>query len=482
MKLKIEDIFLSNNIKGISFNSKSIEPGSVFFAMQGENFDGNDYINEALANGAAIIFTDNKSKADAERIFFLEDIRSGLALAAGIKYPEIPENLIAVTGTNGKSSVVSYVHQILSILGQTSACMGTLGIESNVEVPYDITNHGANLTTSDSVSFRKALFTLNNVGVKNVAFEASSHGLHQKRLGDVKAKTAAFTSFSQDHLEYHQTMESYLNSKLVLFTDNLCSGGEVVVNSEVMFFDFIKKFLEERKIAYSIVGKSGDINVVSNAASIESQEISFNFLGKNYKFRSDIIGSFQATNLLIAAKLVYNLGVNFDAIVATLPKLVAVSGRLQRVTKPEDDYQVFVDYAHTPDALEKSLKELVKLKEESCKLYVVFGCGGNRDASKRPIMGEIASLLADVVVITDDNPRSEDAAKIRKDILAGAKGAEVIGDRKKAIIDTIHKLNKGDILLIAGKGHENYQIIGKETIKFSDVEIASDALKNRKMV
>ncbi len=332
------------------------------------------------------------------------------------------------------------------------------------------------MTTLDPISFRKALHILGEAGVENVAFEASSHGLYQRRLGDIKVKTAAFTSFSQDHLDYHQSMQSYLRAKLILFTENLIQGGEAIIYSEILFFDFIKKFLTERHILYSTVGKTGDLKIKKSRQLIQGQKIEFEFQGKKHEFYTEIIGSFQAINILIAAKMVNNLDINFDSIVKILPKLKAVKGRLQRITMNDFEYQIFVDYAHTPDALEKSLQELSKIKHECGKLYVIFGCGGDRDAMKRSMMGKIASKIADYVIITDDNPRTEDSKKIRSEIVAGIK-AEEIATRRSAIVETITKLKAHDILLIAGKGHEEYQITSNEIIKLSDVDIASKAIK-----
>jgi UDP-N-acetylmuramoyl-L-alanyl-D-glutamate--2,6-diaminopimelate ligase len=490
MKLKLQTLFIEEKIKDISFDSRRVKPGDAFFAIRGENFDGNKFIEDALRKGASLVFTDDKSSVlHSGKVVYVQDARMSLAIAAEILYPKNPSNIIAVTGTNGKSSVVSYVHQILSLLGKTSACIGTLGLESNIELIKDFNNiENSYQTTSDPVSFRMVLNTLEESGIANVAFEASSHGIDQKRLGEIKVKSAAFTSFSQDHLEYHKTMENYLQVKLGFFRDNLEKGGEAVINSEILFFDSIKEFLGEHSIRYFSVGKAGDINVTSCKGSIVGQEIAFEFLQKKYKFSTSIIGSFQATNILIAAKLVYNLNIGFDDIVKVLPKLKAVCGRLQRITDPKSDFQVFVDYAHTPDALSQSLSELKKIKPESGKLCVIFGCGGDRDSLKRPIMGKIARNIADYVVITDDNPRTEDATKIRNEIALGMVNStgdvslktevDIIGDRKEAIVSTIEKLKKGDILLIAGKGHEDYQIIGNSINKFSDIEIATWAFKN----
>lgn len=476
MRLKLQEFFLDSNIDGISFDSRRVKPGDAFFAIRGEDFDGNDYIDNVLERGVSVVFTDNPSK-QRDRVIYIEDIRMGLALAAGMLYQKMPENIVAVTGTNGKSSVVSYVHQILTFLGKTSASMGTLGVESTQKFSREaLPDRQPTLTTVDPISFRKILHTLAESGVQNVAFEASSHGLYQRRLGDIKVKTAAFTSFSQEHLEYHQTMESYLHAKLILSTENLLHDGEAVINSEIMFFDFIKKFLIEKQIAYSSVGKNGDLLIKKCKQSIEGQEIACEFMNKKYEFNTDIIGSFQATNILIAAKLVCNLGVDFDTIINILPSLKAVRGRLQRITESDDEFQVFVDYAHTPDALKQSLLELQKIKNKAGKLYVIFGCGGDRDTMKRPMMGKIASDIADYVIITDDNPRTEDPRKIRSEIAEGAIDVEEIEDRKSAIVNTIARLKRDDILLIAGKGHEDYQIIGHEITKFSDIEVVHKAL------
>ena len=247
MKLKLQKLFVEKNIKAISFDSRNVNPGDAFFAIRGENCDGNNFIQEALKKDASLVFTDDKSYTfNTEKVICIENVRMSLAIAAEILYPKKPTNIIAVTGTNGKSSVVSYVHQILSLLGKTSACIGTLGLESNAKLIGDFNNiEKSSQTTSDPVSFRKILNILQESGVENVAFEASSHGIDQKRLGDIQVKSAAFTSFSQDHLEYHKTMENYLRAKLRLFSDNLVDGGEAVINSEILFFDSIKKFLEE---------------------------------------------------------------------------------------------------------------------------------------------------------------------------------------------------------------------------------------------
>jgi UDP-N-acetylmuramoyl-L-alanyl-D-glutamate--2,6-diaminopimelate ligase len=485
MQAKIASLFRKYNIKNISCDSRNVKAAYAFFAIKGRDFDGNFFITEALKKGA-IVFSDDL-KQESEKVFYLPNIRLAFAVASGILYPKLPKNLIAVTGTNGKSSVVAYIYQILNILGLDSASLGTLGLESTIKINNDfLTSLPSLLTTPDPMTFRKILNEVKEMGIDNLAFEASSHGIFQGRLGDVKVKTAGFTSFSQDHLDYHKTMEDYLKAKLQLFVNNLEEGGEVVINSEILDFppysDIIKGFLEEKRIRYFLVGKTGDIKIKNIKTSLVGTEVYFEYNGKNHHFNTSIIGSFQATNLLISARIVANLGVDFDLVIEKLQHVNAVTGRLQRIGDIEDDFQIFVDYAHTHDALERSLLELRKIKAKNGKLYLVFGCGGDRDQSKRLLMGKVACKLADYTVVTNDNPRNEDPKKIRLDILKGLIKAEEIDCREQAIENAIAKLNKNDILLIAGKGHEDYQIIGNKTSFFSDIEIAKKLLILKKTI
>jgi UDP-N-acetylmuramoyl-L-alanyl-D-glutamate--2,6-diaminopimelate ligase len=479
VKRKIENLFRKYNVQGISCDSRNLKPGDAFFAIKGEKIDGNRFINEALKT-AKIVFTGDSSWK-GEKIFYIQDIRLAVAIAAEIIYPHLSANLVAVTGTNGKTSVVSYIYQILKLLGQEAATIGTIGVNSTIKLEEKFLKElPQSLTTADPITFRKILNELAEKEVSNVIFEASSHGIAQRRLGEIKAKTAGFTSFSQDHLDYHKTMENYLEAKLQLFRENLEEGGEVVINSEILassYGDGVKNFFAKHRIRYFGIGRNGNIKVKNINSSLTGSKVVFEYNKKEYTFTTNIIGSFQAVNLLIAAKMTANLGFDFDHIVEVLEKVTAVTGRLQRIGFVESEVQVFVDYAHTPDALEKSLWELRNIKaQQGEKLYVVFGCGGDRDPSKRELMGQVACKLADYVVVTDDNPRSENPQKIRLDVLKGAAGAEEIEGREFAIESTIAKLKKNDILLIAGKGHETYQIIGNRTVFFSDIEIAKQIL------
>ncbi|WPY00372.1 UDP-N-acetylmuramoyl-L-alanyl-D-glutamate--2,6-diaminopimelate ligase [Candidatus Trichorickettsia mobilis] len=474
MKYKLQQLFKEYNIIGLSFDSRSVKPGDAFFAIVGEHVNGNHYLQQAFNAGAQLVITDDPEQLLDQRIVCVDDVRIALSYASSIFYPKIPEHLIAVTGTNGKTSVVAYIRQLFGLLGQRSASIGTLGIELNREINNNIDTKG--LTTVDVLTFRKILNDLADNNINYVAFEASSHGLQQKRIYDIPVIAAGFTSFSQDHLDYHLTMDEYLNAKLKLFTENLLPDGIAVINADIVNIDFIKSYLNEQKIQVITVGTSGDVRIIKANSTVNRQAIEFSYLGEIYNIYTEIIGSFQGINLLIAAILVHQAGFVFADIVKKLPLIRAVRGRLERVTDKSHSFHIFVDYAHTPDALANSLLELKKLLTGSGKLKVVFGCGGNRDQLKRPIMGKIAAEIADVVIITDDNPRDEDPAAIRQEILAEAKSAIEIPNRKQAIIDTVKWLQAEDILLIAGKGHENYQIIGNQVIAMDDVEIARQAL------
>ena len=484
MKYKIAQLLTEYKITGINFNSKKIKKGEAFFAIKGLSFDGNNYVKEALQSGAALIFSDSEFYKNREDlpIIYVEDVRTALTIAAEVFYPKNPENLIAVTGTNGKTSVVSYCQQLFTLLGKKSASLGTIGLVCSKQEITDKFNDEQYkaLTSTDILTFRQIVDYLAAHDINSLAFEASSHGLEQKRLGNLTVQAAAFTNFSQDHLDYHGTMDSYLEAKLKLFSNHLRKDGLAVISSDIAEIDRIKDFLSQRNIDHLTVGKTGEVKIYSADQSISGQNIVFSYQGKNYNFKTEIIGSFQASNLLIAASLVCKFGFSLDEIIEKIPHVKAVKGRLDRVTASSDPFQVFVDYSHTPESLEKALIELKKIKTaRDSRLVVVFGCGGNRDASKRPLMGKIADIHADIKIVTDDNPRFEDAAAIRSQIIAAVPSAKEIGDRRLAIISAVNMLEEGDILLIAGKGHEDYQIIGDKKISLDDFEIAKEALENK---
>ncbi|MCC8368679.1 MAG: UDP-N-acetylmuramoyl-L-alanyl-D-glutamate--2,6-diaminopimelate ligase [Rickettsia endosymbiont of Oxypoda opaca] len=521
---KLQILFRQHSITDLSVDSRQVKENEAFFAIKGENYDGNKFIPDALNHKAGIIITDNKESVELNptKIVYVEDIRIALSLAAKILYPKEPKYLIAVTGTNGKSSVVSYIAQLYSLLGKNAATIGTLGVEyfGNIKLP-EILEDIPSLTTLDPINFRKILHNLTDNDIEYLAFEASSHGLDQERLYGIKVNVACFTSFSQDHLDYHQTKEAYLLAKLKLFTDNLIppllnstssgnlyvdpvlessrtkkyaadrgsvspsnsrevaslEGGELpsglaVLNSDIAEIDFIKDYLNRHNVKFITIGQEGDLKITKTVSSIHGQNINFTFNNKDYEFNTEIMGSFQASNLLIAALAVHNTGFAFDEVINLLPKVRPVKGRMERIRHKN----IFVDYAHTPDALEQTLTELKNIKLKGSKLIVIFGCGGNRDKAKRSLMGEIAARIADNIIITDDNPRNENPSDIRKEIIDGVikisdKYIE-LESREEAIKYGINNLKQDDILLIAGKGHENYQIIGDKKLPFNDIEIA----------
>ncbi|MGX6960395.1 MAG: UDP-N-acetylmuramoyl-L-alanyl-D-glutamate--2,6-diaminopimelate ligase [Rickettsia endosymbiont of Pentastiridius leporinus] len=463
--LHLKQLFQQHNIQGLSIDSRSIKENEVFFALKGQHVDGNNFIEDVLNKGIQLIITDDKKNAVIDKIIYVENILATLYEAIEIIYPKKPQNMIAVTGTNGKSSVVSYIAQIYSLLEKKAASIGTLGVE--VFGTNNFNDNVPELTTLDYLSFRKIAHKLAENGIEYLAFEASSHGLDQQRLGELKVKIACFISFSQDHLDYHHTKEDYLLAKLKLFTDHLSQDGIAILNSDIEEIEFIKDYVAKHNIKFITVGKKGDLKITKITGSLKGQNINFIFNDKEYNFSTSIIGSFQASNLLIAVLSIYNTNFDFDKIISVLTEVKAVKGRMERI----EATNIFIDYAHTPDALEKTLAELKNVKRN--KLNIVFGCGGNRDTTKRKLMGEIASRIADNVIVTDDNPRHEDPKLIRAEIISGIEKANYIeiADREEAIKYSIDNLKQNDILLIAGKGHENYQIIGDKKLPFDDVEI-----------
>ncbi|WCR57524.1 UDP-N-acetylmuramoyl-L-alanyl-D-glutamate--2,6-diaminopimelate ligase [Rickettsia asembonensis] len=467
MPHNLKQLFQKHKVKGLSINSKTVKENDIFFAIKGQNVDGNDFINDALNQAVALVITDNEKKSSIDKVIYVEDVQAALYEAIEIFYPKKPKNLIAVTGTNGKSSVVSYIAQTYSLLGKKAASIGTIGVE--IFGCDNLINDVPELTTLDYLSFRKIAHNLAENNIEYLAFEASSHGLNQARLGEIKVNIACFTSFSQDHLDYHHTKENYLLAKLKLFTEHLLQGGLAILNSDIEEIEFIKDYLRNHNIKFITVGKKDDVQITKINGSLKGQDINFTFNDKAYNFHTSIIGSFQASNLLIAALSIHYIGFDFNKIIEILTQVKPVKGRMERI----GNTNIFVDYSHTPDALEKALTELKNVKLRDSKLNVVFGCGGNRDKTKRSLMGQIAARLADNVIITDDNPRHEDPKLIRAEIISGIEKADYteIANREEAIKYGINNLKQDDILLIAGKGHENYQIIGDKKLPFDDAEI-----------
>ena len=459
-------------ISGLACDSRKVKKGDLFIALQGSKENGERFIPDAIKAGAVAILCENTIPADIP-VFETPNIRKAVARIATVFYKPRPETLLGVTGTNGKTSNVFFVREILKALGKKSASIGTLGVQSDEYQSY------AGMTTSDSITLNQDLQALAESGVDYAAMEASSHGLDQFRLDGLHFKASAFTNLTRDHLDYHKTMENYLATKMRLFTE--LTDETAVLNADIPEYPQIKEACEEKGLKVISYGKNGtEIQLISQKLYETGQELSIMILGKKYDVDFPVAGNFQGINVLTAIGLVLACGFKPQEIVNTLKTLKSPAGRMELVAKTNTGATIFVDYAHTPDGLETALNSLKK--QTSGRLFVIFGCGGNRDNGKRKIMGEIAEKLADYVIVTDDNPRYEDAAKIREQIMQGCPNAHQIGDRAKAIYRGIHLLKKGDCLLIAGKGHEEGQIINGFTHPFNDRIQAILALRSQQEV
>lgn len=458
------------DIRGLSSDSRTVQGGYLFAALAGTRSKGSDFVSQAIAKGAVAVLADPEAEIAERDIYVVTDPnpRRRLALMAARFFGGQPETTIAVTGTNGKSSVADFVRQIWGILGHRSASMGTLGVRASGLATTPT------LTTPDPIEIHARLADLKRAGVEHLAMEASSHGLAQHRLDGVRLKAAAFTNLTRDHLDYHATYDDYFLAKLRLFGELLQPGSVAVLNTETHVYDELVDICWGRGLGILTVGDGGELRVVSRERTAHGQELVVGFDGQRFEISLPLIGDFQASNALVAAGLVIATGGDPAQTIRSLEKLEPVPGRLDLAGRTVQGASVYVDYAHTPDALETLLETLRPYTRG--KLHVVFGCGGDRDKGKRPMMGEVARRLADSVIITDDNPRSEDAAQIRREILAACPGAREIADRRNAIAEAVHALGPGDMLAIAGKGHEQGQIVGAAVLPFDDMEAARAAL------
>lgn len=462
------DLAKDLDIAGLTCDSRAVAPGFVFVALAGAHVDGRDYITSAVENGAVCVLGPIGTEAQVP-VMHVDNPRRYFALMAANFYGDQPQNIAAITGTNGKTSTASFLRQIWQHLDIKGASVGTIGV------------HGAGfdepgtLTTPDPVKLHETLKRLADGGVDHLALEASSHGLEQCRLDGVRISAAGFTNISRDHLDYHATMEDYLAAKLRLFREVADDAGVAVVNADVAEAQHVIQVAEDRGLDVITYGRGGDdIRVLFQKAVGLGQHLMVMIDGKSYDFVLPLAGKFQADNALCALGLALGLGADTDDAVAALSHLQGVPGRLQCVGTV-GGADIYVDYAHTPDALETVLKALRPHTQGD--LHVVFGCGGDRDKGKRPQMGAIAETYADRITITDDNPRSEDPGAIRQEILAAAPLAEDIADRHQAIVNAVRGLQAGDVLVLAGKGHEQGQYIGDEVLPFDDVEQAKAAIR-----
>lgn len=465
-------------IEDVAFDSRLVKKNSVFFALPGKSQDGSKFIADAIKNGAIVIVAAEKSEVKSALFIQADNIFSLLIEFLKIIYSSLPDNIYAVTGTNGKTSTAEFTRQILQLLQKNSASVGTLGIISNIDVLAELQN--SNLTTPDIVSFYKNLAVLRKNNINDVIIEASSIGLEQGRIAGLKISVAAFTNLTQDHLDYHQNMEEYFRCKMILFDQVLENSGVAVLNSDILEFEKIKKICQKRNIKILEYGfKARDLRICEIQPNDFGQRVTFEYLDKKYQFDLSISGDFQAFNALAALGNIlakYNLDEKtLKDLLIKFPSLNPAPGRMQRVATLKNKAQIFIDFAHSPDALENVLKLARKITK--ARVFVLFGCGGDRDAKKRPIMGKIAGDLADKIIITDDNPRSEEPQAIRAEIMKACniKKTTEIPNRKIAIEKAIAMLENDDVLILAGKGHEKYQIIGATKFEFDEEKIVKNA-------
>jgi UDP-N-acetylmuramoyl-L-alanyl-D-glutamate--2,6-diaminopimelate ligase len=459
-------------IAGVAADSRRVKPGDLFVAVPGTKADGMAFVPQAVAAGAVVIAAEHFPSAGLpEGIAFVKvgNVRRALALAAAQIHSRQPPVIAAVTGTSGKTSIVTFTRQIWAALGQAAASIGTIGVVAPGREIY------GSLTTPDPIDLHRSLDALAREGVTHLAIEASSHGLDQHRLDGVRIAAAAFTNLTRDHLDYHASFEAYLQAKLRLFTDLLPQSGTAVIEVD---HDHAQAFVDaarNRRVRVLTVGRAAlDLRLIETAIEGFAQRLRLAYLGREISLLLPLVGAFQVENALVAAGLAIATGSDPDRVFAAVGHLQGAKGRLELVGQSRGA-PIFVDYAHKPDALAKALEALRPYARR--RLFVVFGAGGDRDMGKRPIMGAIAAQKADRVIVTDDNPRSEDPAAIRAAILRAAPGAGEIGDRREAIRAAVAELQPGDALLIAGKGHESGQIIGDRVLPFTDHEAVAAVLK-----
>ncbi|WP_336279512.1 UDP-N-acetylmuramoyl-L-alanyl-D-glutamate--2,6-diaminopimelate ligase [Bartonella sp. CB175] len=469
-----EDYLGLIEITGISADSRQVLPGYVFVAVPGHRGDGRQYISDAIKRGARAIVTDDNFVFETLSVPVLRvsNVRHSLAIAAARFYGSQPETVVAVTGTSGKTSVVSFLQQIWKFVGFCAASIGTVGLISPKRIDYGY------LTTPDPVILQRLLCEITKDGVTHAALEASSHGLDQSRLDGVNLAAAAFTNLGRDHMDYHTCVEDYLRAKMKLFDTLLPKDSPALIFADDVYSQRVIDYVRQTCRHVLTIGRKGTFITVNRVEHHRSKQRVECRMGDNiYIFDLPLAGDFQVTNALMAAGLAIATGVPSDKVFRSLEVLQGAPGRLELIGKTEDNAPVYVDYAHKPEALEQVLLSVRPFTQG--RLILVFGCGGDRDQGKRPLMGKIAAKRADIVIVTDDNPRTETPKKIREDILQAVPEAIEIADRSEAISYAVGLLKAGDTLIIAGKGHEDGQIIGEKIYPFSDRLHALSALKER---
>jgi len=464
-------------ITGLAVDSREVKDGFLFAALPGSKVHGGEFISYALRMGAAAILTDPEGAALAAdalgrsdaALVVAADPRQALAYAAALWFGAQPDTMVAVTGTNGKTSVASFTRQIWEALGLDAVNLGTTGVEGAVSA---LMTH----TTPDPVTLHRLLAECAAQGVTHAAMEASSHGLDQRRLDGVRLAAAGFTNITQDHLDYHPDFAAYLDAKAGLFSRVLGEDGVAVINIDDPHGPHMAGIAGERGHDLITVGHraGADLHITGQRFDPTGQVLRFDWEDRSHQLRLELIGGFQAGNVALAAGLAIGAGADPDRVIAALPLMTTVRGRMQLAATRDNGAAVFVDYAHTPDAVATALRAL--RPHVMGRLVALIGAGGDRDRGKRPLMGQAAAQFADAVIVTDDNPRTEDAASIRAAVRAGCPGAAEVADRAEAILRGVDALGPGDALLICGKGHETGQIVGADVLPFDDAEQASLAV------
>ena len=477
----IDQKYKNIHFKGIKFNSKECKPNDIFFAIKGNNSDGNKYIYDAIDNGAKIIVSNLKfKKFNIKKVLFIhsKNPRKMLSYTASQFFKLKPKNIIAVTGTNGKTSIANFYQQILNLNNIKVASIGTLGVLSKK------LNLKTKNTTIDPVSIHRTLQKLKQLSIDNVILEASSHGLKQHRLDNINFKTALFTNLSRDHLDYHKNVKDYLNSKLILFNNLVNIKGNIIFDEKTKESKQLKIISTKRKLKKYTFGSNKSFIKIINIQKFNDQNKIYCVInGKKYSFKTSLIGKIQIKNLMFAIAAAYLSKLKIEKILKSIHKIKPITGRFEKIGNLKNNSKVILDYAHTPNALKTAILDI---KEEFplSKISLVFGCGGNRDKDKRPIMGSIAKKYCDTIYLTDDNPRTENPRLIRNQIKKGLKNKKFfeISSRSKAIYHAINNLDSGDVLIVAGKGHENYQEYKKNKFFSDKIEILrSISYKNKNL-
>jgi UDP-N-acetylmuramoyl-L-alanyl-D-glutamate--2,6-diaminopimelate ligase len=463
----LADIISDSEVTGFALDHRKVAPGNVFGAFRGARFNGEDFIVEAVRRGASAVVARPEAKVEGVPHLAADEPRKLFAELAARFFAPYPATIVAVTGTNGKTSTVELTRQLWRMAGHRSASIGTLGVTT----ADDQVKTG--LTSPDIVTFLSNMAGMERMGISHVAYEASSHGLDQFRAEGIPVKAAAFTNFSRDHLDYHPSMDAYFAAKMRLFDEVVAADGTAVIWTGDAKSNEVIEHAKRRGLKLVTVGPGAEtIELVSRQSTPLGQQLVLRHAGKEHKLALPLIGAYQMYNVLTAAGLVLATGGDWATTLSGMGRVSPVRGRLERAVISPAGAPVYVDYAHTPDAVEAAIEALRPHVEG--RLITVLGAGGDRDHGKRPEMGAVAARLSDVVIVTDDNPRSEDPAAIRKAVLAGAPGATEVGDRRAAIAEAIAMAKAGDIVLVAGKGHEQGQIIGDQVLPFDDVTVARE--------